>query len=259
MTAMSGSRILRVSTAIFHSSLVEPSSMKMSICGIALNAICLVNCSGLIGSLTKIARVWLNNSSIAARPAPGGRLIGRHHHPLDAGEVVQRLQRHHHLDRRAVRVGDDVALLVVGDRLRIDLGHDQRHVGLHAELRGVVDHDGTRLGRARRELRRHLGAGRGQHDIDAAEIVGVEVLDLEDVVLAKRNLLAERARGGEAPRPRRPGKSRSASVDNISRPTLPVAPTTATLKPIMQLRSRKGLGMAADLRRRPRVYKRGRS
>ena len=52
VTAMSGSRILRVSTAIFHSSLVEPSSMKTSICGMTLNAICLVNCSGLIGSLT---------------------------------------------------------------------------------------------------------------------------------------------------------------------------------------------------------------
>ena len=41
-----GIEIFLVSTTIFHSSLVEPSSMKMSICGITLNAICLVNSSG---------------------------------------------------------------------------------------------------------------------------------------------------------------------------------------------------------------------
>src|SRR5207244_3914159 len=52
VTAMSGSRILRVSTAIFHSSLVEPPSMNSAICGMTLNAICLVRCSGLIWSLT---------------------------------------------------------------------------------------------------------------------------------------------------------------------------------------------------------------
>ena len=51
-TAMSGSRIFLVSTAIFHSSFVNPSSMKTSICGITLKAICLVNCSLAIGSFT---------------------------------------------------------------------------------------------------------------------------------------------------------------------------------------------------------------
>ena len=51
-TAISGSRIFRVSTTIFHSSLVDPSSMKISICGMTLKAIRFVNCSGLIGSFT---------------------------------------------------------------------------------------------------------------------------------------------------------------------------------------------------------------
>ena len=40
---MSGSRIFLVSTTIFHSSLVEPSSMKTSMWGMTLNAICLGN------------------------------------------------------------------------------------------------------------------------------------------------------------------------------------------------------------------------
>ncbi len=45
--------------------------------------------------------------------------------------------------------------------------------------------------------RRHLGAGRGQHDVDAAKVEGFEVLDLEDVVLAERDLSADRARRGQ--------------------------------------------------------------
>ena len=57
-TAMLGSRILRVSTDIFHSSLVAPSSMNTSMWGITLKAICLVKRSRLIGSLTYMARVW---------------------------------------------------------------------------------------------------------------------------------------------------------------------------------------------------------
>ena len=126
-------------------------------------------------------------------PGAGHRLIGGDDHPLDPGDVVQRLQRDDHLDCRAVRVGDDVSLLVLPDRLRIDLRHDQRHVGLHAEGRGVVDHHRARLRRARRERLRRLAAGRGQHDIDVFEIEGVERLYSEDVVLAERDLPADRS------------------------------------------------------------------
>ena len=45
------------------------------------------------------------------------------------GGVEDRLERHHHLHRRAVRVGDDPAVRV--ERLGVDLGHDQRHVVVH--------------------------------------------------------------------------------------------------------------------------------
>ena len=131
----------------------------------------------------------------AARPGDG--LVGRDDHPLDPRQIVQRLQRDDHLDRRAVRVGNDAALGGFEDRLRVYFRHDQRHVRLHPETGGVVDHYGAGLGRARREHRRHLGAGRGQNDIDTAEIIGVEALDLEDIVLAEGNLLADRARRGQ--------------------------------------------------------------
>ena len=127
----------------------------------------------------------------AARPGNG--LVGRYHNALDPSEIMQRLQRDDQLDRRAVRIGDNPAFRVLGDGLRVDLRHDQRDVGLHAEARGVVDDHGARLRRTRREDIGHLGAGRGEDDIDTTEVIGVEALDLENVVLAERNLTADRA------------------------------------------------------------------
>ena len=46
VTLILGSRIFFVSATIFHSSLVDPSSRKTSICGITLKAICLGNFDG---------------------------------------------------------------------------------------------------------------------------------------------------------------------------------------------------------------------
>ena len=69
----------------------------------------------------------------AGFPGAGDRLIGRDDHPFDFGRIVQRLQRHHHLRGRAIRVGDDVLPPVAVDRLRVHLGHDQRHVRVHPE------------------------------------------------------------------------------------------------------------------------------
>ena len=69
-TLISGSRILRVSTAIFHSSFVDPSSMKRSICGMQLKAIGLVNSCAVTGSCTNIARLCVHSSSMPSLPAP---------------------------------------------------------------------------------------------------------------------------------------------------------------------------------------------
>ena len=59
-----------VSATIFHSSLVEPSSMKTSIWGMTLKAMRLGNFLASTGSETKTARVCENSSSIASLPAP---------------------------------------------------------------------------------------------------------------------------------------------------------------------------------------------
>ena len=65
-----GSSIFLVSATIFHSSLVEPSSRKTSICGMTLKAMRLVNFLTSTESATKTARVCVNSSSMPSLPAP---------------------------------------------------------------------------------------------------------------------------------------------------------------------------------------------
>ncbi len=110
------------------------------------------------------------------------RLIGRHHHARDLGLVVQRLERHHELRGRAVRIGDDALLAEARDGVGIDLGHDQRNVGVVAPVRGIIDHDGAGGGDPGRPFLRHGRARRHQADIDVGEIVMVEGFALERLV-----------------------------------------------------------------------------
>ena len=63
--------IFLVSTTIFHSSLVWPSSMKTSIWGMALKAIWRWNLDGSTSwPGTYIPLVWFHNSSMPSLPAP---------------------------------------------------------------------------------------------------------------------------------------------------------------------------------------------
>ncbi|GCC48672.1 hypothetical protein chiPu_0032744 [Chiloscyllium punctatum] len=91
----------------------------------------------------------------SSRAARG--LVGRDDHPLDAVLLVDRPQRHQRGDGGAVRVGDDA--LVIADAPRVDLGDHQRHVRVHPERRGIVDHHGAGLHCKRRELLRDAAAG----------------------------------------------------------------------------------------------------
>ena len=85
-----------------------------------------------------------------SRPRAGRRLVGAEDDPLQAGVVVDRLEHDERLHRGAVRVGDDA--VVGGDRLRVDLGDDERHIRLHPPAGRVVDHDGAVLDEPRRPL-----------------------------------------------------------------------------------------------------------
>ncbi len=146
--------------------------MNTSIWGMTLKAICLENFVRRRLSLTKMPLVCAHSSSTPSLPAPRNRLVGRDHHALDLAPCLQRLQRHHHLRRRAVRVGDDVLAVVarhVGvEHMRVHLGHHQRHIGVVAP---EADELSTTMAAGRADLLAiflgHRRARRHQREIDA--------------------------------------------------------------------------------------------
>ena len=157
----------------------------------------------------------------------GDRLVGGDDQALDAGRVVDRRERHHHLHRRAVRVGDDA--LVAVDRVGVDLGDDQRHVVVHPPVAGVVDDDRAGLDQLRRPLGADRAAGRGEDEVEALDRLLAQRPALElaapfhSISLARRS--AREANGTTSAA----GKSRSASTSRMVEPTAPVAPRTPTL------------------------------
>src|SRR4028119_2081795 len=182
VTLIFGSRIFLVSTTIFHSSLVEPSSRNSSIWGMTLKAICLVKTVASLESPTKMFRLCSNSSSMPFFPAPApahealpalpehlvhallprarDRLVGRDDDALDPGGIVERLQGDHHLGGRAIGIGDDVLAAIAVDGVGVHLRHDQRHVRVHPVERAVVDDGAARGGARRGILPRHRRARR---------------------------------------------------------------------------------------------------
>ncbi len=96
------------------------------------------------------------------------------------------------------------------DGLGVDLGHHQRHVGVHPERAGLVDHDHAAGGRHRRPVGRHL-VGHVEHgQVHAVEGLGGQLLDL-DLLAADRRACARPTgpRRSAGPRPtRRPWSRR---------------------------------------------------
>ena len=108
------------------------------------------------------------------------------------------LQRHHHLCRRAIGIGDDVFLSIAVDGVRVHFGDDQRHIGVHAEQTGVVD-DGAAGGGGDGGINlRRARAGGKQRDVPAGEIEMLDVLDLQFTArIAEIDNVAGRARTGD--------------------------------------------------------------
>ena len=66
------------------------------------------------------------------RTATTRRLVSCHVYGLDVRELLNYVQCHDHLNRRAVGVGDNVARCI--ERiLGIDLGYNQGHILIHTE------------------------------------------------------------------------------------------------------------------------------
>ena len=191
------SRILRVSSRTLTSSEVQPSPTWWPTNGTTLSA----NGAGKGDSPS--------SSSMSRRTSPGrvpssrwpvhdvelvvqaghagaaqarGGLEGRDDEPGELPGAVQHGERVDHRHDRGTGVGDDAAR-PVGDLARVDLGHDERHVGLGAELGAVVDRDdaagGRQLDPLARDRRRDVEDG----DVDAVEELGRQGLD-DDVLAA---------------------------------------------------------------------------
>ena len=110
--------------------------------------------------------------------------------------------------------------------VRVDLGHDERHVLVHAPLRGVVDDDGARLGEARRPL------ALTPEPAEKSAMSKPWIASSESAT----QVSPEPPQGSVRPAERSDangttssaGNERSASTSSIVEPTAPVAPTTAT-------------------------------
>ena len=96
----------------------------------------------------------------------GNSLVGRNNKTLDACQIIERLQSHHHDNSRAVRVSDNAFMLE--NILRINLGHNQRHLRIHTEGAGVINNNSASLHSIRSELLRNAAACK-QSNVNAFE------------------------------------------------------------------------------------------
>ena len=101
----------------------------------------------------------------AACAGTGHSLIGGGSHGADGSQSIQRIDRRNGNDGGAVGVSDDAA--VPGHVLGVDLGHDQGHLGIQPEGRGIIHKHSTGLHDGGSELLGNVILRCAQHDIHA--------------------------------------------------------------------------------------------
>lgn len=193
-------------------------------CGMQLNAI-RWGYTFTSGSFRlNIWRTCVSSSLMPFCPGAGNGLIGGDHHAADARDVVQGLQGHDHLDGGAF--GLAMMPLCPSSASGFTSGTTSGQRSSHAPRAGVVHDDAARGGGVGGVLFGG-GAARGEDgDVDAFEHIFLQFahdqlgIPVGDFVPAER---AE-AKGTTSVA----GKFRLSRVFSISRPTAPVAPTTAT-------------------------------
>jgi hypothetical protein len=87
---------------------------------------------------------------------------------------MERRGSHQTDDGRAIRIRHNSTLSQpdVGHGLRVDLGDDERHLGVHPERRAIVHHDGAAGDGGGAVLTADTPAGAEERDIDAVERPG---------------------------------------------------------------------------------------
>ena len=79
------------------------------------------------------------------------------------------------------------------DIVGIDLGHDQRHLGIHAEGMAVVDHDSAALYGLGQQFLGDIVAGSAKHDVTALKGLGASLFD-HNLLAAELDGFARRTR-----------------------------------------------------------------
>ena len=95
-----------------------------------------------------------------------------------------------------MQFGHDAMPLGSAQVVGVDLGDDERHVGIHAEGRGVVDDERARGGGTRRPLERERVVDVDDDEVEAVEAVVAQHL-AHDLAAHERQAAAERTLRGE--------------------------------------------------------------
>ena len=114
--------------------------------------------------------------------SPRRGLIGGYMYFLYVGDIFNRLQCYHQLCGGTIGVGDDVAW-AVQCILRIHFRYHKRHILIHAESAGVINHDGSMFGDGVGKGHRGAATGRDERDVDSLEVVVMLQFFHDDLLL----------------------------------------------------------------------------
>ena len=117
-------------------------------------------------------------------------LIRRDDHALHARELMQRPGGNQADNGRAVGVGNEAVMPF--DVVGVNLGHDQRHLGIQAKGMAVIDHDSAALDGLGQQLLGDIVAGGTEYDVTALKGLGASFLN-HNLFAAELDGLARRA------------------------------------------------------------------
>ena len=146
----------------------------------------------MISSSTDLVDELANTLEARARNC----LVGRDRQSINtACSVGKWLNCRHNGHGRAIRVRDD-SLGAVRNVFTVDLGDDQRDLGILAPCGGVVDDYGSGRGKLRCILARGRGTRGEDRDVDPGEVSGRNVFN-DDLRALPRECRTRRASGGK--------------------------------------------------------------
>ena len=129
----------------------------------------LLYCHRLVGQYLTVLFVQLVHSGSTGT---AGSLISRYVHGFYMRKLFDGFQCNYHLDSCTVRIGND-ATRTLQRICGIYFGHYQRHISVHTESAGVVDHHSTVFGDCFLELLGCSCTGRSESNVYSFKVIVV--------------------------------------------------------------------------------------